>query len=276
MEVMKFKEGTLPTKYLGVPLITKKLGVNDCKSLIDKIKGRTKDWKYKYLSYAGRLMLIAAVLESISMYWASVFKLPKTVIKEINGILKKYMWSNGDSAKGKAKVAWKKICKPREFGGLGIKDLEKWNATLLDNVYMWYDKWHESDILIDKVTNRELYDARIPKMISISSMMNNRMRKKVWNEIARKMNLQKVNYKWDDIVNELTGKKNGNNIWSAMRRLSLAAVVYYIWQERNQRIFKGSKRGEATLIDTINEIIKLKLMSIKVKNSNAVKRVAEI
>nr|GEX19048.1 reverse transcriptase domain, reverse transcriptase zinc-binding domain protein [Tanacetum cinerariifolium]GFA48401.1 reverse transcriptase domain, reverse transcriptase zinc-binding domain protein [Tanacetum cinerariifolium] len=88
------------------------------------------------------------------------------------------------------------------------------------------------------------------------------------------MDLQKDNYKWDDIVNELTGKKNGNNIWSVVRRLSHAAVVYYIWQERNQRIFKGIKRGEATLIDTINEIIKLKLMSIKVKHSNAVKRVA--
>ncbi|GKC22600.1 hypothetical protein Tco_1024750, partial [Tanacetum coccineum] len=64
IEVMQFKEGSLPTKYLGVSLITKQLGINECKSIIDKIKGKTGDWKYKYLSYAGRLMLIAAVLEA--------------------------------------------------------------------------------------------------------------------------------------------------------------------------------------------------------------------
>ncbi|GJV11103.1 hypothetical protein Tco_1352644 [Tanacetum coccineum] len=53
------------------------------------------------------LMLIAAVLESMSMYWASVFKLPKSVIKEINGILKWFLWSNGDPARGKVKLSWK-------------------------------------------------------------------------------------------------------------------------------------------------------------------------
>ncbi|GKD06675.1 RNA-directed DNA polymerase, eukaryota, reverse transcriptase zinc-binding domain protein [Tanacetum coccineum] len=43
MEVMQFQEGTLPTKYLRVHLVTKKLEIKDCKGLIDKIRGRTKD-----------------------------------------------------------------------------------------------------------------------------------------------------------------------------------------------------------------------------------------
>nr|GEV81593.1 RNA-directed DNA polymerase, eukaryota, reverse transcriptase zinc-binding domain protein [Tanacetum cinerariifolium] len=33
LQVMPFQVGHLPMKYLGVPLIAKKLGVNDCKSL---------------------------------------------------------------------------------------------------------------------------------------------------------------------------------------------------------------------------------------------------
>nr|GEV57413.1 RNA-directed DNA polymerase, eukaryota, reverse transcriptase zinc-binding domain protein [Tanacetum cinerariifolium] len=32
---------------------------------------------------------------------------------------------------GKAKIAWKKICKPKSHGGLGMKDLEIWNKALL-------------------------------------------------------------------------------------------------------------------------------------------------
>ncbi|GKF50340.1 hypothetical protein Tco_0146807 [Tanacetum coccineum] len=34
-----------------------------------------------------------------------------------------------------------------------------------------YDKWHSIGLLINHVTNRDLYDARIPKMISISDMI---------------------------------------------------------------------------------------------------------
>ncbi|GKC56323.1 RNA-directed DNA polymerase, eukaryota, reverse transcriptase zinc-binding domain protein [Tanacetum coccineum] len=235
MEAMQFNEGSLPTRYLGVPLVTKKLGTKECKSLIDKIKGRTEDWKCKYMSYAGRLMLITAVLESISTYWDSVIKLPKTVVKDINGILNRFLWSNGDSAKGKAKVEWKHICQPKDHGGLGIKNIEIWNEALLskhvwntaskkdtlwvkwihmlklkdcsiwnvqvnesdswnwkclleirdkmakkmqfevgngENTSMWYDKWHDSGLLIDKISNKDLYDARMPKMINIKDMIN--------------------------------------------------------------------------------------------------------
>nr|GEY91353.1 RNA-directed DNA polymerase, eukaryota, reverse transcriptase zinc-binding domain protein [Tanacetum cinerariifolium] len=95
---MQFNEGILSSKYLGVPLITRRLGVKECQVLIDKIKNR-------YLSYAGRLMFIASVLESMS--------------------------SNEDSAKGKAKIVWKNVCRPKEYGGLGIKNLESWNEGLL-------------------------------------------------------------------------------------------------------------------------------------------------
>lgn len=41
------------------------------------------------------------------------------------------MWSNGDYANGKAKVAWKQVCQPKNMGGLGIKNQETWNVALL-------------------------------------------------------------------------------------------------------------------------------------------------
>nr|GEU91407.1 hypothetical protein [Tanacetum cinerariifolium] len=43
--IMQFKEGCLLTKYLGVPLITKRLSVKGCQVLIDRIRGKTKDWE---------------------------------------------------------------------------------------------------------------------------------------------------------------------------------------------------------------------------------------
>ncbi|GKG59641.1 hypothetical protein Tco_0607269, partial [Tanacetum coccineum] len=49
------------------------------------------DWKNKFLSYAGRMQFIASVLSAMQTYWASVFFLPKTIIKEIDRILKSFL-----------------------------------------------------------------------------------------------------------------------------------------------------------------------------------------
>ncbi|GJZ13730.1 hypothetical protein Tco_0548960 [Tanacetum coccineum] len=51
LDILPFKVGKLPVKYLGIPLLAKKLGINDCQQLVDKgngsnNKGRSKvAWK---------------------------------------------------------------------------------------------------------------------------------------------------------------------------------------------------------------------------------------
>ena len=67
----------------------------------------------------------------MQVYWASVFILPKTVVKEINKLLKGFLWCQGEITKGKAKISWENICKPKDQGGLGIKDLQTWNEVLI-------------------------------------------------------------------------------------------------------------------------------------------------
>lgn len=99
--------------------------------LLIKLKKRVSDWKNRSLSYAGRLQLIAAILESIHVYWASVFLLPMVVINDINKLLKDFLWNNGSSSKGKCKVSWKSVCRPKDHGGLGLKDLYCWNEALI-------------------------------------------------------------------------------------------------------------------------------------------------
>ncbi|GJV02758.1 RNA-directed DNA polymerase, eukaryota, reverse transcriptase zinc-binding domain protein [Tanacetum coccineum] len=95
LSIMPFMIGKLPVKYLGVPLVDKKLGVKDSKSLIDKVKQKLGDWKNKSFYYAGRVQLIAYL------------------------------------TRGKARVALKEVCSPKSQGGLGLNPLEQWNSVLL-------------------------------------------------------------------------------------------------------------------------------------------------
>ncbi|GJW32496.1 3-phosphoglycerate kinase, partial [Tanacetum coccineum] len=49
------------------------------------------------------------------------------VIKDINKVLKNFIWSQGELSKGKAKIALLNICRHKTKGGLGLKDLDVWN-----------------------------------------------------------------------------------------------------------------------------------------------------
>lgn len=133
LDILPFIEGKLPMKYLGIPLISTRLFKRDCKNLIAKVKLKVNDWKNKSLSYAGRFQLISYVLASIPVYWASVLLLPKAITSEIEKIMRNFLWSSGENRKGVAKVAWREICKPKIYGGLGLKNLNDWNIALLSS-----------------------------------------------------------------------------------------------------------------------------------------------
>ncbi|KAL0293606.1 UNVERIFIED_CONTAM: putative mitochondrial protein [Sesamum radiatum] len=73
VEYLGFQEGSLPVRYLGVPLTSSRLTIADCRPLINRIDTRLAGWNQHNLSYAGRVQLIKSVLSSFHTYWASVF-----------------------------------------------------------------------------------------------------------------------------------------------------------------------------------------------------------
>lgn len=79
-------QGSLPIRYLGVPLLPHKMRKQDFQPLIDKIPSRLNSWTVRHLSFAGRLQLIQSVLYSIINFWASVFMLPVSCLKELERI----------------------------------------------------------------------------------------------------------------------------------------------------------------------------------------------
>ncbi|PWA45692.1 Phytosulfokine [Artemisia annua] len=93
-------------------------------------------------------------------------------------------------------------------------------------------------------------------------------------KLLQKLRLKVQASNWNDIVKEIGNMKCNNSIGSVLRRISLGAVVYNIWKERNGRIFIGEKKDADCLFKVITDGIKKQLMSLQVKNSNAVNIVA--
>lgn len=124
-----FSEGTLPMRYLGLPLITGKLTSHDCIPLARKLCDRIEVWTSNFLSYAGILQLIKSVLSSIQGFWAMYIFLPKSVLKETQSLLAKFLWGGTRTHTCNYKVSWDDCCLPKQEGGLGIRNIAEWNLS---------------------------------------------------------------------------------------------------------------------------------------------------
>lgn len=87
----------------------------------------------------------------------------------------------------------------------------------------------------------------------------------VWNKVMVISNLQHVNSEWSCIVSVLVPLANRNVLSNIIGRLALGTTTYFIWQERNLRIHKKGKRSSEQLFKVIFEMVRCKLLSLKVK-----------
>jgi mannosylglycoprotein endo-beta-mannosidase len=131
-----------PMKYLGLPLSVHRLKRIHFQPLEDKVAAKLAPWIGKHVNMAGRSTLVKAVLTSIAIYYITALEVPMEVLTKIDGIRRAYLWAACDKITGgKCKVAWEKVCKPKEFGGLGILNLKKF-ASALRMRWLWYE-WKE-------------------------------------------------------------------------------------------------------------------------------------
>ena len=62
------------------------------KEFRERIAKRVIEWKEKFISKAGREVLIKTVAQVILTYSMSLFQLPKMLCSNMNSIMAKYWW----------------------------------------------------------------------------------------------------------------------------------------------------------------------------------------
>ncbi|GKV39902.1 hypothetical protein SLEP1_g47602 [Rubroshorea leprosula] len=135
--VLCCKKGSFPFKYLGIPIGGRYGKIAFWKPLIDIFSKKLSKWKGRFLSLGGRITLINSVLDSLPVFWMSVYLIPKGTILLLDQIRRRFLWGGTEGGKKINWVKWEVVCKDKKKGGLGVKDLRKFNMAILGK---WWGK----------------------------------------------------------------------------------------------------------------------------------------
>ena len=130
-EILATSIETLPIRYLGLPLIDRRLKTKDWQPVVEKVEKCLGGWRGRLLSCRGRLILVKVVLSAIPTYFMSAFQMPVGVQRRIESAMRSFFWRGTDPGRGGALVAWSLVCRPFVDGGLGIHHLQHANSALL-------------------------------------------------------------------------------------------------------------------------------------------------
>ena len=134
--VLGCKQGTLPMKYLGLPLGAKFKDKAIWNPILEKIEQRLVGWKCLYLFKRGRVTLIKSTLSNLPTYFLSLFPIFATVANRIEKLKRNFIWGGiGDEPKFHL-VKWAIVCSPIASCSLGIRKVRLLNEALLGK-WLW-------------------------------------------------------------------------------------------------------------------------------------------
>ncbi|KAA3472610.1 reverse transcriptase [Gossypium australe] len=139
-DVLRVRCSTNIEKYLGLP----------------NIVGRKKKESFqKCLSQGGKEVFIKSVLQAIPTYAMTCFLLPKTLCGDIESIFAKYWWQHGKKKRGIHWCQWKLMCRPKEDGGMGFRNMSQFNISLLAK--QGWRIMNNADSLVTKVLKEKYF-----------------------------------------------------------------------------------------------------------------------
>ena len=98
----------------------------------DKVQSRLRGGGATTQSSVGKAVIILkSVGIALPVFAMSCCKLPKDLCEKLTSVMIEFWWGGSAEKRKISWVAWKNLCKPKEIGGMGFRDIAWFNQALL-------------------------------------------------------------------------------------------------------------------------------------------------
>ena len=106
-------------KYLGFPPRHKEATRRQFNFVVERVISKLAGWKDKFLSFAGRTLLVKSIMVAIPNYVMQGATLLTHLCEKLDKINKDFLLGSSSDKRKLHLVGWNKIVKSKEEGGLG-------------------------------------------------------------------------------------------------------------------------------------------------------------
>ncbi|XP_009117682.2 uncharacterized protein LOC103842769 [Brassica rapa] len=117
--------------YLGLPEKFGRRKRDGFANIVNRIKIKSISWSSKFLSRAGKMIMLRTVLSAMPSHAMSCFKLPLTLCAQIQSLLTRFWWDDSHDKRKMSWISWKRMARSKKQGGLGFKEIATFNDALL-------------------------------------------------------------------------------------------------------------------------------------------------
>ncbi|GJY33938.1 hypothetical protein Tco_0418407 [Tanacetum coccineum] len=291
LNIMPFLEEELPVKYLGVPLISSRLLNKDYKILVEKVQNRVGDWKNKSLSFADYKWGKAKVA------WADVC-LPKKEgglglrsLEVFNlALMTTHLWNIASNKES----LWCSLSplirflSPRDITREGFSTQSRVADLIVNDAWNWPQRCVHGRFYVLaawRFRGITLFGSRIAfrafhLWLVMKRCLKTQDKLRPWdvepnNYVRGLAEMDVVSPSLHDIAAYIQPIAKSRTVKNIIGKLLVAASLYFLWIERNNRLFKKGKRSPEEICDVIMVTVRLKLMTLRFKKSTNVSRILE-
>nr|GEV22089.1 hypothetical protein [Tanacetum cinerariifolium] len=171
----------------------------------------------------------------------------------------------------------------------GFSHASKVRDCIQDGLWIWPNDWLVKYPILNSIPTPVISDDKsdslewrcrdsMGKPFSVHNVMDSHEHlffeysysSKVWCFVRDLAGMESIQPRLEDIVSWLSPMATKRSFKSVVGKLSFAATTYVIWCERNNWLFKNTRRSLEELKDQIMVVVRLKLTTFRFKNKMVV------
>ncbi|KAJ0879197.1 putative reverse transcriptase zinc-binding domain-containing protein [Helianthus annuus] len=99
--------------------------------------------------------------------------------------------------------------------------------------------------------------------------------KNIWYGVRGRAGMGAIQNSWNDIFEYLLSIANSKKAANVIAKLVVGATVYFVWEERNRRLFTPKRRTREQLIGVVLSTVRMKLHTMRFRYSVHMERVLQ-